>query len=607
MDVVGGYPSAPASRALEIRLLGRWDVRRMDGSAVTEREWRTGKNADLVRILAVNAGRTVAVKTVLEALWPDSDDRRAQASLRTAVSLARAVVGHEHLERTDAGLRLRGVWVDVVAFRHLAAQAHHALRAGDHPIAAMLVRDADDLYLGELRAHDEGADWLAGERQRLAGEYLALLCDGAEAAIADDNGGEAVQFARRALAADPFSERGSRLLMLALRASGELPLAVQEYERCRRLLADELGIDPSPQTQAVYLELLRGDPADLPSGQSPVDAGSLVLVGGDAAQGSEALADAFLQSAMAKRLPARDFERSRREALAVAELPLRPSTRIRALTIAALPDALLGRPRAAEPILERAADLGDVADHDPFRTRLDVLSCLVEHDTDTAGFAGWWSSAAAWTQTDLDINWMWLSLRIAAERHDYDTMRTCLGQPVAPSAGPLARRIYALSAAMAMAELGDSAGAVAGLRDVVVAEQRACSTLLLPEALARLVLLQAHTNPVEAHRDAAWLDRILEQSPPLPREWCLRLLARAELESSRGRLASACADAATAVQVAQDNGLRILETIAHGHWLRHFESARVWSARELPASLPRLRLAMSSFDRPAETPLRLAH
>jgi pentatricopeptide repeat protein len=55
---------------------------------------------------------------------------------------------------------------------------------------------------------------------------------------------------------EPFRETGYRLLMRAHTEAGNPAEALRVYERCRRVLADELGTSPSPQTEAVYLDLL---------------------------------------------------------------------------------------------------------------------------------------------------------------------------------------------------------------------------------------------------------------------------------------------------------------------------------------------------------------
>jgi len=67
----------------------------------------------------------------------------------------------------------------------------------------------------------------------------------------------AVDVARQAIATQPFRETGYQLLMRAHAAAGNKAEALRAYEDCRKRISDELGVAPSPETQAVYRELLR--------------------------------------------------------------------------------------------------------------------------------------------------------------------------------------------------------------------------------------------------------------------------------------------------------------------------------------------------------------
>jgi SARP family transcriptional regulator, regulator of embCAB operon len=66
-----------------------------------------------------------------------------------------------------------------------------------------------------------------------------------------------VKHAKEAVAIEPFRETSYQLLMRAHAAVGNRAEALRVYERCRSLLSEELGVSPSPQTEAVYLEILR--------------------------------------------------------------------------------------------------------------------------------------------------------------------------------------------------------------------------------------------------------------------------------------------------------------------------------------------------------------
>jgi len=66
-----------------------------------------------------------------------------------------------------------------------------------------------------------------------------------------------VKHAKETVAIEPFRETSYQLLMQAHAAVGNRAEALRVYERCRNLLSEELGVSPSPQTEAVYLDILR--------------------------------------------------------------------------------------------------------------------------------------------------------------------------------------------------------------------------------------------------------------------------------------------------------------------------------------------------------------
>jgi DNA-binding SARP family transcriptional activator len=242
-------------KPLTIRMLGPLEVRRPDGSIVDPTEWRTKKAADLVRLLALHDGELVPRETVLKQLWPDAERSRALASLRTASCHARHVIGNEHLQRNLMGMRLANVWVDVTRLRALTIEAHDAAENGASSDVGSIAREAGALYRGPLHANDDKSTWIRAEQETLANAYQALLCDAAEAAIELGSPRDVVNFASRAIALNPLSERACRLLMRGYAQMGETSLALREFERCRQLLHDERGVDPSPESRDLHLAL----------------------------------------------------------------------------------------------------------------------------------------------------------------------------------------------------------------------------------------------------------------------------------------------------------------------------------------------------------------
>lgn len=244
---------------IEIRMLGRLFVRRADGDVVDAEEWSTGKTTDLLRLLALNANRPVSVTGILDKLWPDVDEVKARASLRTAASRVRRALGSDCIDRHLGGLVLRGVWVDVVAFQTIVNEAKAAMRAQDFARVVTLAREAEGLYVADFRAHDDKSVWATDVRGALKMSRQLLLADAAESAVQLLWMRDAIDFAMMAIVADPCFERPHRSLIRAHAGLGEIELALRAFEHCRVNLSQELGADPSPQTRALHIEILSGD------------------------------------------------------------------------------------------------------------------------------------------------------------------------------------------------------------------------------------------------------------------------------------------------------------------------------------------------------------
>lgn len=238
----------------ELRLLGPGVVD--DGAGVVEASmWRTTKTFDLMRVLALSVGRPVAADTLVEHFWPTAEASRAGTSLRTATCQIRKVLGNDSVVRVGHGLMLQGPWVDVAAYRDLAAEVDTTQRHGHPAQVVQLVDAAEELYRDDLDVSLTECLLLHDARRELRTLRLHLLLEAAEAAGRCGDWRRSLTFAQRAAVVET-SDRSTRALMRAWFAVGETAKPVEEFERLRRHLADEYGVDPAPQTRALYLEVV---------------------------------------------------------------------------------------------------------------------------------------------------------------------------------------------------------------------------------------------------------------------------------------------------------------------------------------------------------------
>jgi DNA-binding SARP family transcriptional activator len=97
--------------------------------------------------------------------------------------------------------------------------------------------------------------WASATRERIVDVRLRALRCLAEVWLAKGDHGQAARDAQAILRLDPYREPAHRLLMRSQLAAGDRASAARSYEACRRLLADDLGVAPAPETVRVAAEL----------------------------------------------------------------------------------------------------------------------------------------------------------------------------------------------------------------------------------------------------------------------------------------------------------------------------------------------------------------
>ena len=160
---------------------------------------------------------------------------------------------------TSAGYRLdlAAVTIDLHECRSMLALAAGA----DDAEALALTRGALRLCEQPLLASEMRADWADLARREFHHELAAACGRASRAALALGEPGTAVQLASRATNLEPYDEGLTRDLMRALSADGRRAGALRAFLELRRALVEELGVEPGPQTRALYVQLLTDDAA----------------------------------------------------------------------------------------------------------------------------------------------------------------------------------------------------------------------------------------------------------------------------------------------------------------------------------------------------------
>ncbi|QLI99867.1 tetratricopeptide repeat protein [Streptomyces sp. NEAU-sy36] len=217
----------------------------------------------LLAALLLREGRTATAAELIDALWGPEPPSQALAAVRTYASRLRKVLGSGVLVTESGGYAVRGLGegaLDLVRAQDLGAEAEKARGTGDLSRARALLNEALDLWDGEPLAGVPGP-YAETQRVRLEEWRLGLLESRLDMDLEQGCHAEAVSELTALTAAHPLRERLRELLMLALYRSGRQAEALAVYADTRRLLAEELGVDPRPGLRELQQRILQADPA----------------------------------------------------------------------------------------------------------------------------------------------------------------------------------------------------------------------------------------------------------------------------------------------------------------------------------------------------------
>ncbi len=241
---------------LEVHLLGRSAVLR-GGVEVRATAFGGRKARRLLRFLATERGGIVPQDRLADALWGDNPPADPAGNLSVLVTRVRAAVGDpSSIVTGDGGYALgTDVVVDAEEFAAAVDRAR-ACRDGDRTAALTAYREAFARWSGDPLPEDVDEEWAAVWRRDLLRRRQEALEDAAALALELGEPTLAQQYAQAAIAADRFREAGYLISARASAASGAAAAGLEVLAALTRLLAEELGLDPSPQVEAVRAEVL---------------------------------------------------------------------------------------------------------------------------------------------------------------------------------------------------------------------------------------------------------------------------------------------------------------------------------------------------------------
>ncbi|MFG6198146.1 BTAD domain-containing putative transcriptional regulator [Nonomuraea sp. JJY05] len=266
---------------MKFRMLGPLRIEGDDspagGARITAPKQRT-----VLAMLLARAGHVVPIRSLVAEVWDDQPPRSAVANLRTYLMQLRKLMppaadpAVERLVTSDAGylLRVEREEFDLFEFEALTAHARQALGRRDLSTALDSYTRALALWQGMAAEDVPLGPTLREVVARLTDHYLSVVEEHADIQLALGRHATAAKRLREVIGQYPLRERLHGQLMVALYQSGDVVGALDAFGAARKVLADELGIDPGPDLRRLHQLILRRDPALLSEeGEAPADDG----------------------------------------------------------------------------------------------------------------------------------------------------------------------------------------------------------------------------------------------------------------------------------------------------------------------------------------------
>lgn len=256
-----------AGRQLRIFTFGRFALSVADRGLSIER-WYRKHALTLLKLLVSHRHEAVHREQVIEYLWSDADARRGRERLKVTTHFLRqqirdAGVRGDVIAVTNAtyALRYDAIWLDCEIFESLFNEGRLLDRRGRSREALVCFEQAERLYKGDFLPEERYADWCAEERERLREIYFDVLGHMVDGYLCGGDHELAAQVCRSALAREPCREGFHRALMTCLARLGHRDRVIAQYQRCRQVLKTELGVEPAPETERLYRDLIVSSPS----------------------------------------------------------------------------------------------------------------------------------------------------------------------------------------------------------------------------------------------------------------------------------------------------------------------------------------------------------
>ncbi len=254
----GAEPDPSAAR-LRIQTLGSFRLWRA-GVELPPGVWERDKALQLFQFFVTLRRRRLTKEQIVDQLWPAVDAAAGDRDFKVALNAVHRALEPDRPPRSEPrfvrrfgpayGLDVDAVWIDAEAMEAHIAAAHAAWPADPDGSRAHL-RAAAALYAGDYLPERRYEDWASVETERLQTLALGAMVRLAELSVGV-NPLESIHLTQRVLQVDPVWEDAWRTQIAAHLAQGNRALAARAWQRCAETMRRELGLEPLPETRAVF-------------------------------------------------------------------------------------------------------------------------------------------------------------------------------------------------------------------------------------------------------------------------------------------------------------------------------------------------------------------
>jgi two-component SAPR family response regulator len=197
----------------------------------------------------------VTKEDIGEVFWPEADQQTIRLRFKNSIYRVRHALGTESVTLSDEVYRFNRTLDYDYDVEDFLQEISSAQSTNDQNVKIQHLKNALALYKGPYLPKMD-YEWALVQRENLHQKYLAIASNLIDLLIETKQYQQAIAYSDRAIEIDPCLEAAHRSAMVAYSALGDKAGMVRQFDKCKKLLLNDLGVTPSPQTETLYRTLI---------------------------------------------------------------------------------------------------------------------------------------------------------------------------------------------------------------------------------------------------------------------------------------------------------------------------------------------------------------